>query len=54
MEITRDDHLKDLSSQWCELHPPMDGDDRTPYDMLKSGVITEDEFFGMMSTGLQG
>ncbi len=43
---TRIEHaMMEASDNWCETHPPVDGDDRTPYDAYHYGLITESEFW---------
>lgn len=40
---------EELSERWCATHPPVDGDDRTPYEVWQAGFITTAEFYACVS-----
>jgi hypothetical protein len=37
-----------LSDRWCATHPPIDGDDRTPLEVLNAGLISRSEFLALV------
>lgn len=40
--------LKEASDAWQATHPPVDGDDRSPLEVLDAGLITPREFWQMV------
>ena len=42
-----------LSARWCKNHPPVDGDDRTPLEVYEAGLLTQEEFWSLVTRDLE-
>jgi hypothetical protein len=43
-----------LSQQWQATHPPVDGDDRSPLEVVEAGLITWEEFWALVDPAAPG